>query len=271
MREITVDAPDLLCPPRLVRPHAVGPHRWEAVLTREAGEHIVSEGLWHTTSATVTGLSWCIDEPKTVGISSLTAKILCKSHNSALSPVDIAGKATSDVLDEARNLFNERCRRQPKAWDMTQLYIDGLMLERWFLKTAINVANWRSTSDLWQIDSAPFDRPGERLVRLAFGLDKFVSPMGLYFATSKGEEFAFADALGVAPHRDAANRVIGFLLEFWSLRFVLWLSDDVPPTTLDLGTSQKAAWRQSDLRYRIGKLSWSIDQSPSHEININWS
>ena len=51
-------------------------------------EHLVSKCVFPDQSIFVRGLDWCLDEPKEVRIETLTAKILCKDHNSALSELD---------------------------------------------------------------------------------------------------------------------------------------------------------------------------------------
>ena len=63
-------------------------------------EHYVSECLFPNQSIFVQGLDWCLDKPKELRIESLTAKILCKDDNAALSELDAAaGLAFSSMRD----------------------------------------------------------------------------------------------------------------------------------------------------------------------------
>ena len=61
---------------------------WAATLggcgTKLSREHLVSAVLWTGPTVIVSGLPWCKDAPKTVGVESITARILCRGHNSAL-------------------------------------------------------------------------------------------------------------------------------------------------------------------------------------------
>jgi len=65
-------------------------------------EHILSAALWEdATTIQVIGFRWCKTEPKTVGVANITSKILCTTHNNALSEVDTAGAAAFRELKEA--------------------------------------------------------------------------------------------------------------------------------------------------------------------------
>ena len=51
-------------------------------------EHYVSQSVFPDQSIFVQGIDWCLDEAKEIRIETLTAKILCKRHNTALSELD---------------------------------------------------------------------------------------------------------------------------------------------------------------------------------------
>lgn len=94
--------------------------------------------------------------------SAMTAKILCKRHNSDLSPLDEeAGKLADLLLIAARG--NEVGRRD----------LNGLLIERWAFKTLMNglVAGW-SDQRKWV--------PSELIVRYIFGQGGIPSGCGLY-------------------------------------------------------------------------------------------
>ena len=67
-------------------------------------EHTVSESLFKGTYVDVKGFSWCKSEEKRIGLGSLTKKILCEKHNSALSPLDAAASHAFDVLRKQTKL-----------------------------------------------------------------------------------------------------------------------------------------------------------------------
>jgi hypothetical protein len=69
----------------------------------QSGEHLFSAALFQGKTVTVQGFHWC-PEPRSVGLTKLTANILCTTHNSLLSPVDDGAKQTLDTLAEAIRL-----------------------------------------------------------------------------------------------------------------------------------------------------------------------
>jgi hypothetical protein len=105
------------------------------------GEHLVSEGLFQTNDITVQGFPWCLDTAKKIGLASLVANILCKKHNNALNELDTAASDAFKVFREAVHLnhVRQKLKRQP-AWNVKRFTIDGPRLERWFLKTLINIS-----------------------------------------------------------------------------------------------------------------------------------
>ena len=95
-------------------------------------------------------------------IHALTAKILCRTHNSMLADCDQeAGRLASHL--QALALGNVG----------SQLVVDGSKIERWALKTAINnfAAGW-TVGPKWC--------PPRPLVEVAFGLAKPATAIGLY-------------------------------------------------------------------------------------------
>src|SRR6202034_2773995 len=127
-------------------------------------EHVISKTLFLGSSVTVQGFSWCKDEAKDIGIASLTAKILCKPHNSALSPVDDSARKAFAELREMTRVKNLREAMKPHRWNVTKHFLDGVLIERWFLKTLINLA----FDGKYPIgaDSSVEGWPSDRLVRI---------------------------------------------------------------------------------------------------------
>jgi hypothetical protein len=103
-------------------------------------EHLVSEGLFQSDTVRVQGFSWCKTEPKEIGISGLTSKILCTHHNNTLSPVDEGGRSAFNTLREVRRVENVREKLKRRIWTVVRREINGLLLERWLLKTTINIS-----------------------------------------------------------------------------------------------------------------------------------
>jgi hypothetical protein len=77
---------------------------------------------------TAFGLEWCKDAPKSIGVANVTAKILCKTHNEALS--DFVGEAPKLSRFLTANIWDN-----PLKSDRTTL--SGALLERWALRRAL--------------------------------------------------------------------------------------------------------------------------------------
>jgi hypothetical protein len=75
---------------------------------------------------------------------SYTANILCRKHNSDLSPVDDAGTLTFATFRAMTTVYNNRSDMlRYGLWiggfDVIEQNIEGPGLERWLLKTLINM------------------------------------------------------------------------------------------------------------------------------------
>jgi len=130
------------------------------------------------------GFPWCKDKSVRVGLSSATAKILCKKHNSDISDVDAAGKAGFDTIREMIRLGDARFKLKPRHWTVKHFEIDGKKFERWCLKTLINLCYDRGHAI--GRDSIVDGKPSERLVRISYGLERFKNKAGLYLVSRVG-------------------------------------------------------------------------------------
>src|SRR5688500_9935061 len=90
---------------------------------KQSREHLVSASLWEGDSITVQGFPWCRDAPATIGLANLTSKVLCKRHNSLLSPLDSEAKSVFDVFRRATKLGNERRSIRQRKWKSVRFEI----------------------------------------------------------------------------------------------------------------------------------------------------
>jgi hypothetical protein len=189
-----------------------------------SGEHTVSKGLFTDDLVVVQGLSWCKDEPKTIGLSSLTRKILCTHHNSNLSQVDDAAIAAFNAFRESVRLTDIREKIKERRWTVVRLPIDGDRLERWFLKTLINITI--GGKEKIGLKSNTPGEPSSDLVEIAFGHRKFVPDAGLYNSQEAGETIDSEDRVTIAPFFDSQNEyVLGGTFNFRGFRFMLCLRE----------------------------------------------
>ena len=184
---------------------------WAAPLGNCGGgtsrEHLVSECVFPNQTIFVKGLDWCLNEPKEVRIERLTAKILCKDHNSALSELDSEAGRAFDTIREFSRTKIEREKTPYINWAIKQQTIDSIKLERWCLKTLLNLSFRRNLvigPGLDRLGSVPAE-----LVRIAFGLEDFVTGRGLYIAFGEKETFYFDDHFHYAAKAHEARLVMG--------------------------------------------------------------
>lgn len=231
----------------------------------------MSAALWTGPTIIVSGLPWCKDAPKTVGVNSITARILCRDHNSALSDTDKAAADGFEVLKRAAALNDKRRKQRPRRWKVVRYESDGRRLERWFLKTLINiVVSQQSKGTSWALSGSVLDQPPEALVRAAFGREALAKPMGLYGVGAVGETIKHVDGVElVTLLRQSDNALVGGLFIFLGLRFLLYV-DSVPvPASLPLPSGQ--GWLTSDALYHIGKINGTVGGKLSHYVHILWN
>jgi hypothetical protein len=187
-------------------------------------EHIISAGVFPEGTIYVKGFPWCRDELKEIGVSSFTKKVLCERHNNALARVDEAGIGAMKVFRQEIQIGNIREQLKPIRWTVKKFHIDGRGLERWFLKTLINVA----TNGIHKIgrDSAEIGKPSERLVRIAFGIETFKPNAGMYGLGHVGQSLKLRDGVLLNPLMDAAKDIVGVLFHLHGYRFLLYLEEE---------------------------------------------
>jgi hypothetical protein len=181
-------------------------------------EHLVSEGVFPDQMLIVQGWRWCKNEPREISINGLASKILCKSHNSLLSDVDRAGIDAMNVFREADKVRKARAAIQrPMRWRIKTFTIDGSGLERWCLKTLINAM----TEDEYKIgkDSEAIGKPSARLVRIAFGQERFKVKAGLYGIGAVGAEWNLIDGFRLLPYIDSERTLVAGLFSIHGYQF----------------------------------------------------
>jgi len=129
----------------------------------KSGEHIFSDAIFKagcSCPTLVEGVKRVRDGQPTRGAEK--SNILCRHHNSSLSPLDATiGQVATFQAKANDEQFNE------------SLIIEGEMLERWLLKTVVNVsaAGWMGPIK-WQ--------PSPSIVRAIFGQAPVPAQLGLY-------------------------------------------------------------------------------------------
>jgi hypothetical protein len=217
----------------------------------------------------VSGYPWCKGEVRSVGSAALTSKILCVTHNNALSQVDQEASAFFRDLNTAADLhLSKRSSSDPGQWDVLQTTVDGLLLERWFLKIAVNLS-LAGRSDLrWYLNDEPIINVPRLLIEAAFGMTPLAEPMGLYAAVSVGVPQESAQEVSFAPTIKADRHIVGGTFAFRGLYYLLWLEDRAvpsPPTQV-----LRREWSNPRLVHHLAGMDYSVQGHDSHNITYRW-
>jgi hypothetical protein len=206
-------------------------------------EHIISKSQFDDDKITVQGLPWC-KEPKTVGLASLVAKNLCVHHNNDLSPVDAEAKRFKDGLSAIYH--------QPIL--PVRLKLDARLIERWLLKTTINLALQEPGSGIDVSDE---------IVRRAFGLAPIPRSQGFFAIAELAEQQTYQTSVrfeSFMRKKDGRLVIGGFNFHGWR---ALYAFEGAPPVK---GAMRVRAWNYNPhwLRFR-----WNPDLEAGDSIMPN--
>lgn len=190
-------------------------------------EHLVSECLYER-AVKVKGLPWCMDDWKFLSIENVTSRILCRHHNTALSVVDDGARHTLDIIGRAFDLWEVRKKILTRRWTLQYFETDMLLFERWCLKTLINI-NLNHKPGIPVDPEGKSTMPTEELVRIAFGLDIFKPPKGLYMMVSDQPENRTVNLMEgemTIQTNSCNDRLSGAQFDMWGMKFLLNLYPD---------------------------------------------
>jgi hypothetical protein len=226
------------CWARCVGPCGGGPSR----------EHVMSKSQFHSESIHVKGFSWCPDG-KTIGINSLVAKNLCRHHNQQLSPADAEAKKLLDTFVA----INQRTEAWKAGKRLPRIVreIDAARIEQWLMKTTFNMALQGTTHEGLFKDG----EPNQHLVRIAFGLEEFTEPYGLFWVVRLGEKIAGKEMGSLEWEsfvRPEDHSVVAARLDFHGHR--MWLSLPGAPQRENLSRGTEIGFLETSCEIR---LRWS--------------
>jgi hypothetical protein len=228
-----------------------------------SGEHYISESILElvenragqkSMSVRVTGLSF--QQPGVLqpfGISSLVGNILCKTHNSMLSPLDRAGMAMFAAMDSMNDGVAD-----PRLPEQV-LRVDGDGLERWILKSmcgGLYSGAFKVSPTATMKGVCP---PSEWLDILFRGAE-LPPGQGIYYMPTKPGETVTADqhVLRFEPigSRDAGV-IVGLRVWFLGFEFALLMANLMPgmPTMFDNALCRPAGLRAVGSRTSV-RLDW---------------
>jgi hypothetical protein len=219
-----------------------------------SGEHLVTEAVMQLLAGdgdfTIGGTPWLAPgEFRSVGPKSLTAKCLCRRHNSALH-----------LLDDAA-LFLFKALRQVFEDDINpaQAVVSGHDVERWLLKTLKAMAVSRNLAR-GQDPLAGHFAAGVDVLALLDDVQAWPSGAGLYCTMQPGDLTQNHNRFQLAPLTNGNNEISGLWTNILGLSFILALAP------LDLRFSPQIAGAV----YRPGAVMVSHPTTQSI-VHLSWA
>ena len=234
-------------------------------------EHLVSAGLYPDEIMTVSGLSRC-SSPKDVHINNLTSRILCEKHNNALSPLDKIGVRSMNTFRDVSRLWRARSdANTTKRWTKQTFQINGRGLERWCLKTLINVVCSEGEYSLGA-DAAEDDMPSDPLVRIAYGHESFKPKAGLYGVADVDAQWNLIEGFRLILFANTVNRVVqGGLFSIHGFQFMLYLDEAGLPEKMTIPDLHRGGQQHIKTFYPLQRLNFQIGKTISHTLTFVYS
>lgn len=219
-------------------------------------EHLISKALFPDQIVYASGFDWCKDAEIRIGINALQRKFLCQKHNNDLSPVDSAAKHAIEAFVTASS-------ERP---------LNGLLLERWLVKTAVNLSVGGNLHiGCGMSDSKP-GWPSPYLLAVAFGDAVLTAQMGAYFLFPVTQYLHHAGEILIVPiHRDGCIGGFVFGLRGQFIFLSLYPGHAPPPVhTLAPGLLPEPIGT-APLYYRPTTFNIHIAGGTEGQIHMQWS
>lgn len=215
-----------------------------------SGEHFLSESVLKQITGTklvnVSGLPWTGGESKRVAIKGLTANILCRGHNSILSPLDEAASAFFAAIKNAYGIVDGTITA-------TQNFsFNGFEIEKWFIKVCFGMWEGKMLLGNEIRASQPSPRLWSEVLRGERTLPK---RWGMYVQDLPRVDFVNTNAIGIQVYCDSAGDLTGAAFTLAGLTFNMILSDGTFPRQLGQYRPCGLALGRPDLAHQI-RLNW---------------
>jgi hypothetical protein len=223
-------------------------------------EHYISDGFFEGTIITAFGLRWCNDKPKKIGLSSAVSKILCTTHNNALSPYDSEASKLSAFL-------NENIRDKPL--EHQNIGLNGIYLEKWALKTLFNLGY------IGGLDQDKFTKliPPPNLVSYLYNKETAGEGMGLYFISNSINAEEYSNSISWNTIRNIANdgKIIGMTFTLNGLRFIINTQPIRAETLIkNMGTINGVDYSKANIEYHPKTICFKSKTAGTKLINFTW-
>jgi hypothetical protein len=213
------------------------------------------------------GFPWCLGQAIEIPLSGAVANILCKNHNSKLSPVDAVGGSLFRALAEVERLQNVRLALGKRTWNVITYPFAGREVERWFLKSTINLFYAGDPDAFWSLTRTPAISPPSIFVEAAFGRAALPPPMGLYNADAVGTNISFATSVRFYPVFAQPGALVGGFFEFRGFRFLMWCYEDAP---MKAGLAWPPDWGIGRLTRHPSQYRFNTRGKLSQRVRFIW-
>jgi hypothetical protein len=220
-----------------------------------SSEHLISKALFPDKIVYASGFEWCKDVEKCIGINALQRKFLCAKHNNDLSPADAAATV-------AINAF---------AAGISETTLNGPLLERWLVKTAINLSVGSNLHIGCGMSNTKPGWPSPYLLAVAFGDEILCAKMGVYFLFPTASYLHRANEIFVVPiHRDELIGGFVFGLRGQFIFLSLYPGHTPPPIHILAPGLLPEPICTALLIYRPSTISVQIESNVKNDIHIQW-
>jgi hypothetical protein len=230
-----------------------------------SGEHLISEGALKVLAekqVEVSGFPWLKGEKKILGFAALKGNILCRAHNSALSPIDAVGARFFSAI--------QKCGTSIEGSHLSFLF-SGHDVERWLLRTVAALA----VSKNFSIDGAQLDDGLVSRLKLSELLENpaaWKQPLGLYYMEGVGYRFWQKRNVEMMPLLvRGSNDIVGMSIDIQGMKIgVLAAEHDIAGTGFD-----RAIYRPGSLVFKMDRLTHTIqmcwdDTLPHMNVTLTW-
>jgi hypothetical protein len=149
----------------------------------------------------------------------LTRDILCDHHNNSSNDLDTAAGRLSEAIEEFEQQRQNRVAMPGLNWAPWRRDVDGRLIERWFLKTVINIDFGRGLP-IGDPAASP-GWPTNELVEMVFGRRPIIEPYGLFhiFVPGRTYNFGLPEFVWSGVSDGAATHTVCGILMFRSMLF----------------------------------------------------
>lgn len=244
-----------------------------------SGEHIITQSVWKDDRIFVQGLQWC-PSYKEISVRNFTSNILCERHNSRLSDIGVDGGGSSafDAFRQAGKVHGQRSANieagfRTGRFDICEYDLDGRLLERWFLKTLINMELAGDQELIVGPYVAHAERPHCDLVEIVYGLRPFSGGSGLYFLADSAHKVRFEERVRYTAYlkvTDNGGYVAAGEFNFHGFQLILSLEPEGLPATVERRDADDRVIRKLTLLHHPELLDFRVNEFPSQKIRVSW-